>query len=63
VLDETPWRRRDRAVRRRRQALVPLPPRLYVSRLVHATARLWGVPAGRALNPVVLRAASGAPFR
>jgi hypothetical protein len=40
-----------------------LSPRLYVSRLVHAKARLWGVPAGRALNPVVLRAESGAPSR
>jgi hypothetical protein len=59
-----------RIARRRRDRGAPpvsgsgaSPPRLNVSRLVYATARLWGVPAGRALNSVVLRAASGAPSR
>jgi hypothetical protein len=63
VLDEMSWRRRDRAVRRRRSVQEPLAQAQHLLAVTHDTARLWGVPAGRALNPVASRAAGGAPSR
>jgi hypothetical protein len=63
VLDDMPWRRRDRAVRRRRQVQVLLAPAQRLLAVVLVTARLWGVPAAQVLAPVLPRAAGGALFR
>jgi hypothetical protein len=57
------WRRRDRAVRRRHSVQVPNAQAQQPLAETHDTAQLWGVPAGRALDPVASRAASGASSR